>query len=636
MRRCTANRPPPAAPRRTPKPIITTPSDSTIAKILRTYHAAPGYGRLYAKEVAPWPVNKADLTGNQIVTDLYPTEPASLGQPLFLAPTGQNQCVVPVVNYFLNGHYSTVPLDTYTFEIYWMLPPGDSTEIIKASLTAYINTLGKHGFSITPEGLTDAEIISASIADAPTLPIGTNQLLSAAGQTTLPERFRELPYRHLLTLPASAPARHGLMILSSRQHEWRPQPADYSPLKLPAEDQKLLRTQSPVLILTSTLPPSASTDTAWINSAAFNGLTAQACLQFFREAILYTFAASITTLADQAQATAATRMNRLPPATQQLVQCIGALQPTQEFDMKTVLGPEGNPKIYYTFKALRSTYNPLQQQGQPFHFLLRHPSRSQPFSVFAQAPRPPAEEKGNEVWHEWFSSSLLVQSSVPLPMEIATHEGGRLPQQGYLYKALASRLDHAIITAPRGSPELSRATALSLKPAPDNSVVLAHAGSCKMASSFVVALEDLDAYALLSTNPITTSAVQLPTCVHEDNATQRQIVHITVKPHHRSILGGKFHPLLTDQGTQTKVRDLVHEQHAMPDLTPLTYDVDKKALKGERMLKLQWATSMVDHPLTRAYNQMLDKAHSKATQAQDTSKNNDEDLDMTDYYGAAK
>lgn len=609
---------PPPAPSRTPTPVITAPSHTTVAKILQSYHGAPGFGRVFTRDVAPWPVQKEDLTGNRIMTDLFPTEPASLGQPLFLAPLNPaptTQCV-PIVNFYLNGHYSTIPLDNYVFEIYWMLPPENPAEIIKASLAAYIKNLGKHGFSITTEGLTEAEIISASAADVPSLPPGTNQLLSATGQTTLPETFRDLPYRHLLTIPATAPVRHGLMVLSSRQHDWRPQPVDYSNLNLPTAETQLLRAQQPAVLLTSTLPQTARTDTAWIRSEAFNGLTAPACLQFFREAALHTFAATITTLADRAQATVATTVDRLPPAAQQLLQCIGALQPTTDFDTKTIKLGE-TTRTLYTFEALRSKYNPLQQQGQPFHFFMRHPSKPLPFSVFAQAPRPPAEEKGNGVWHEWFSSSLLVQCTEPLPMETATHEAGKLIQKGYLYKALASRLDHAIITGPRGCPELSRTTALALKPAPDNSVILAHAGMGKVASSFVVALEDMDAYALLSTNPNCTSDIQLPTHIHEDNATHRQIVSITVRPHHRSILGGKYHQLLTDPEVQTKVKAQVSEQHDLPDLTPLTYDAEKKSLKGERILKIQWAKAMIDHPLTLAYNKMLDAEHRKSAPDED-------------------
>ena len=600
-------------PKAPPNPIITHPSQSTTAHILRTYYSAPGFGRVYTDKASDWPVLKdtADAN-NEISATLFPSEPATVGQLIYLAPDPATQHSAPLINFYLNDIYSITPLDSLDFEIYWMLPPADPGAFLRAALTEYAEDLIKHGFSVSAEGLAEAQIVSASISENPTLPVGTNQLIGDASISRLPPALNDLPYRHILTLPSSAPAIQALQILSSRQHDWRPKPADYDALRLCDSDNKALRSQTPVLRLTSTLPSATPVDAAWIRSEAFDSLTAPECFQLFREAALHTFAVAITNFADKKQAASATTIHDLPQAAQQLLQCLGALQPTTDFEKRA---SENSRGPHFAFSAVRMPYNPLQQQGQTFQFFLRHPSRPTPFKVVASAPRPSSEEKGHAVWHEYFKTALLLQSHTPLPLVRASHESGLLPEDSYLYKALVSRLEYATLTAPQ-NPDLAdidTANALTLKPAPDLAVVLAHSGEGTMPTNVVVALEDPDVYALLATNPVTHTEVQLHTRQHIDNVDQRMLATITVRPHHRSILGSKYHKLFTDLATQRQAQGEAQGQHTLPQhLTPLTFDA-KKGLKGKRAHRLEWATAMIDHPLTLAYDTLKDKEHRKAT-----------------------
>ena len=602
--------PPPAQrPAPPPNPTITAPSDTTVARILRRFHRAPGCGRAFTPAVSAWPVNKSDIAGNPLVVSLSPPESATLGTLLYLAPTDTPASSRHAIqNYFLNGVYSTAPLDHIEFEMYWMLPPGQAERICRSALAAYLKDLKTHGFDVSLDGLEEAEILSSSIADNPTCPVGTEQLKSDSGSIAMiPEDLHTLPYRHVVRLPLTAPAQYGLQILSSRQHDWHPAAADYSSLGLRADYVAILKTQRPVLRLTSTLPAPTPADSAWIKSPSFKARTAEDCFRFFREAALFTYAMSVDNHTDMTQASRATQVTQLPPYTQQLLQSLNALQPTTDFQL--VEGKEDQ----VSFSAVKNRYNPLQQQGQQFMFHLHHPNHPTSIPFIASAPRPSSEEKGDLIWHEYFKTALLIQSSTALPLETASHEEGRLPLDGYLYKTLLSRLEHALLSSDQDTTDMTDAAlerALTLKAAPDASVVLSHAGTGKMATNVVVALEDPAMYSLLVTSDISASDVELNTKVQVENALHKQIVTLTIRPHFRSILGGKYNDLLTQPSTQQAVIDYDGGMHSMPtDLALLELNADKGTLKGPRALKISWSHAMIAHPLTLALDKLTDEKH---------------------------
>ena len=623
--------PPLAPPPPPPEPDIPTPSTSLTANILSQYHAAPGFARSYTPLVAEWSVNKSDLqVGNPITVSLAPSEQAYLGHLLFLTTRDRTALRRPICNYYLNGVYSVCPLRTIDFEIYWMLPPDRADLEIRSALTASIESLVQRHFPVSAEGLQKAQIYSASVEDHPTCPVGTDQLLDDLHNTAalIPDQLRALPYRHVVQVPWSAPAHMALQVFTSRQSLWHPRPADYSHLKLPKDMETILRLQRPVIRLTSTLSADTPTGPAWIKSAAFEGLTADACFQLFRECALYTYVTIVSAHTDKDQATAATELTELPPACQQLLQVLNAVQPTTDYTKQKpepAVGKENDPKapestaarqnqtdqIYFT--AVRNIYNPLQNQGQAVALSLHHPERALQVHFTIMAPRPTNEEKGPRAWHDFYKTALLVQSTTPLPLETSTLEEGGIPLDGPLYKALKSRYESAYISAGPSAPCLTEEMteqALTLRPAPDASVVLAHASSAR-ATSMVVALEDAEAYYMLATAASTTAHVQLTTEILMENSLQPQIATLTVRPHYRSILGGKYHKLMTDPALQAKVTRHSGDQVTFPDSArdPLTYDATKRALIGDRHLKIEWARELLDHPITHAFDAKSDEEH---------------------------
>lgn len=208
-------------------------------------------------------------------------------------------------------------------------------------------------------------------------------------------------------------------------------------------------------------------------------------------------------------------------------------------------------------------------------------------------------------------TALLLQSNTPLPLEIASHTEGLICTDGFLYKALRSRYEYEVSSSPTPQQDTTDAAVedvLTLKTAPDTAVVLAHAGKGSMPTNIVVALGDQAAYNLLATAANPTADVELHTTVRMEGAIHNQIITITIRPHYRSILGGKYHQLLTDAETQNKA--IAHSNTGISintDLHPLKYNDEKKHLEGTREQKRAWASLMAAHPIAAAFDDMKDE-----------------------------
>ncbi len=94
-------------------------------------------------------------------------------------------------------------------------------------------------------------------------------------------------------------------------------------------------------------------------------------------------------------------------------------------------------------------------------------------------------------------------------------------------------------------------------------------------------MADEHAYAMLAIleGPIRT---QLRTLICIQGTTHSQVVHITINPHSRNILGRTYHHLFAAHGTQ----------ELAPHITIPRYNT-KKGLMGRKTDKLLWATLLL-------------------------------------------
>jgi hypothetical protein len=198
-------------------------------------------------------------------------------------------------------------------------------------------------------------------------------------------------------------------------------------------------------------------------------------------------------------------------------------------------------------------YNPLCLQAHPYAVVLTHPDTPIKHDTYSiRPPRLRIHTRGDAVWTRWWRTTLLVQCPSARPMP-TMNDRTLHTSTSYLQLALTLglKISKAFLNTIHQNNDNFQLANIALRSVRAGSYIITHQkkNNSPILTNHVISTDEGHAYAMLAIleGPIRT---QLRTLICIQGTIHSQVVHITINPHSRSILGRTHHHLFAASGTQ--------------------------------------------------------------------------------------
>ena len=587
---------------------ITRTDDSTIASILKQFHKAPGNLRPVTPLVASG-FNRDDISKNsKIDLDWAPEDRADTQTPFITAPNYLNKSTI-IDHLLITGQHSKAPTNISEFIIYITTPYRDDTQAI-SYIQSYLKDKNRNLHAST----TNAQFAASSITPLTDLPLLIDHTPLDTSFVTSPSL---LAHKHAfkITTTTSSKEALALFIMASRQCALPclgSLPDDVEPFN--EADKLALEKHFPTVIRFPHKVPSGGL--AKMSCALFERLAPQKCLALFRESLLHELQILLNSDDHRQQAANATAYWELPFPIQSLFGLAEAVQPTTRWESTSASST-------CKFQVAAAPHNGILRQSQRVTYALSHPLHPSPIRFTFNPPSLDTIIRGE--WDRWFHTAVMVKSPDHHPWPEYNMEDGTFDErdgnQQWIVRAMRQAFDRYSVKLeealdPDADDNLGR-----LNPAPDLTYILAFSPGrtnqqdSKQRTDLIVSL-DPTSYALLAATNGQSFRLQHPGI----KITTHQRPHLTevrFYPHHRSLLGGKYHDLIADPATR--------ESLGLEALDIKTSAKGHKTLKGGVRHVLKWTEALLssqeveswdeDSSAVRTSQQRLDRLRKAADNA---------------------
>jgi len=400
------------------------------------------------------------------------------------------------------------------------------------------------GFPTSPEGLDALQVQENSIC--PVQPEYDDEPITNTIQV-IPSQLNTCPYSFTTTLPTFSTTTYGLLILASRYTRWTTiAPDSLIPTVVTQSIRQTILQQTPTIIRTNTNALKLSRDACSITSLAFTGLRPTECYEVFRASPLHTTFKLVTTTKYNYQQERAASNTELSSPLQALLHVMGAIQPATKWSA------EERPNTI-TFTPLDVDYNPFRLQSMSSSLYLTHAeSPRDSIRYLVRPPRLRSDLRGETFLAPWWRTAVLVQSSAALHLPSMYAHDSHTPQD-YLLQALLVNI--AMATSYLSSTNNITSDHATIPPIPipthDGSHIISHLrkDTSTQLTNFIILMASPHTHAMITTMDIQVK-IRLSTVITIAGSHHRQIVHIQLNFHNRSILSRAYKRFFQNLFTQ--------------------------------------------------------------------------------------